>query len=49
MEWERLEISSRQLDTPREYFMERVYNKDRSSEGLVEAEGIKKKFQKYTE
>ena len=49
MEWERLEISSRKLEIPREHFMQRWAIKDRNGLDLAEAEGIKKKWQEYTE
>ena len=48
-EWERLEISSRKLEIPREHFMQRWAIKDRNGLDLAEAEGIKKKWQEYTE
>ena len=47
-EWERLEISSRKLETPRENFMQR-WIKDRNGMDLTEAEDIKKTWQEYTE
>ena len=40
-EWERLVISSRKLELPREHFMQRW--------DLTEAEDIKKRWQEYTE
>ena len=46
-EWERLEISSRKLEIPREPKMGSI--KDRSSMDLTEAEDIKKRWQEYTE
>ena len=50
-EWERLEISSRKLETSREYFMQRWTHtkKDRNCMDLTEAEDIKKRWQEYTE
>ena len=33
IEWERLEISSRKLETPREHFMQRRYNKGQKRYG----------------
>ena len=42
IEWERLEISSRKLEIPREHFMERWAQK------RTEAEDIKKSWQEYT-
>ena len=53
IEWERLEISSRKLDIPREHFMQKHFmqaqKKDRNCVDLTEAEGIKKRWQEYTE
>ena len=49
-EWERLEISSRKLEIPREYFMQKMGSiKDRNGMDLREAEDIKKRWQQYTE
>ena len=49
-EWERLEISSRKLEIPREHFMPKVGSiKDRNCIDLTEAEDIKKRWQEYTE
>ena len=49
-EWERLEISSRKLDIPREHFMQKMGSiKDRNGRDLTEAEDIKKRWQEYTE
>ena len=53
-EWERLEISSRKLDIPREYFKYSKYAKlgsikDRKGMDLTEAEDIKKRWQEHTE
>ena len=49
-EWERLEISSRKLEIPREHFMQRGGSiKDRNGMDLTEAEDIKKRWQEYTE
>ena len=48
-EWERLESSSRKLEIPREYFMQRWTKiKDRNCMDLEKAEDIKKKWQEYT-
>ena len=48
--WERLEISSRNLEIPREHFMQNGHNKGhRNSMDLTEAEDIKKRWQEYTE
>ena len=44
IEWERLEISSRKLEIPREHFMWRWNGMD-----LTETEDIKKRWQEYTE
>ena len=50
IEWERLEISSRKLETPREHFNEKMgMIKDRNCMDLTEAEDIKKRWQEYTE
>ena len=46
-EWERLEVSSRKLETPRENFMQR-WIKDRNGMDLTEAEDIKKRWQEDT-
>ena len=48
-EWERLEISSRKLEIPREHFMQRWAQQDRNGLDLAEAEDIKKRWQEYTE
>ena len=48
IEWERLEISSRKLDIPREHLMQRTI-KDRNGMDLTEAKDIKKRGQEYTE
>ena len=43
IEWERLEISSRKLETPREIFMQKMGTiKNRNDRDLTEAEDIKK-------
>ena len=48
--WERLEISSRKLDIPREYFMQRWAQKnDRNGMDLTEAEDINQRWPEYTE
>ena len=44
IEWQRLEISSRKLELPREHF-----TKDGHSKDLIEAEEFKKTWQEYTE
>ena len=50
IEWERLEISSRKLEIPREHFTQKMGTiKDRNAMDLTEAEDIKKRWQKYTE
>ena len=48
IEWERVEISSRKLEIPREHFMQRWAQKDRNGMDLTEAEDIKKRWQEYT-
>ena len=50
IEWERLEISSRTLEIPREHFMQRWATvKDRNGMDVTEAEAIKRRWQEYTE
>ena len=49
IEWERLEISSRKLEIPKEHFMQDGHNKDRNVMDLTEAENIKKRWQEITE
>ena len=49
IERERLEISSRKLEIPREHFMQRWAQKDRNGMDLTEAEDSKKRWQEYTE
>ena len=49
IEWERLEISPRKLQVPREHFMLIGTIKARKGMELTEAEGIKKRHQQYTE
>ena len=50
IDWERLEISSRKSEIPREYFMQRWGSiKDRNGMDLTEAEDIKTRWQEYTE
>ena len=46
-EWERLEISSRKLDTKGTFHAK--MGKDRNGMDLTEAEDIKKRWQEYTE
>ena len=50
IDWERLEISSRKLEIPREHFMQ-IWGsiKDRNGLDLTEAEDTKKRWQEYTE
>ena len=49
-EWERLKISLRKSETPREHFMKKMGTiKDRNGMGLTEADDIKQKEQEYTE
>ena len=48
--WERLEISSRKLEIPRENFHEKMGSiKDRNGRDLTEAEDTKRRWQEYTE
>ena len=47
--WERLEISSRKLEIPREHFMQMGTIKNRNGMDLKEAENIKKRWQEYKE
>ena len=50
MEWERLVISSRKFEIPRERFMQRwAHYCVRNGMDLTEAEDIKKRCQEYTE
>ena len=50
IEWERLEISLRNLEIPREIFHAKMGSiKDRNGMDLTEAEYIKKRWQEYTE
>ena len=50
IEWERLEISSRKLEIPREYFMQKIGKiKDRAGMDLTETDDIKKRRQEDTE
>ena len=44
LKWERLEISSRKLEIPREHFMQMGSIKDRNGMDLTEAEDIKKRW-----
>ena len=48
-EWERLEISSRKLDTKGIFHAKMGTIKDRNHMNLTEAEDIKKRWQEYTE
>ena len=49
-QWKRLEISSRKLEIPREYFIQTFKQiKDRNGKDLTKAEEIKKRCQEYTE
>ena len=48
-EWERLEISSRKLDTKGTLHAKKGSIKDRNGMDLTEAEDIKKRWQEYTE
>ena len=50
IEWERLEISSRKLEMPREYFHSKSDTvKGRNGKDLTEAEEIKKWWREYIE
>ena len=50
IEWERLEISSRKLDTPMKTFHAKMSKiKDRNGIDLTKAEYTKKRWQEYTE
>ena len=49
IEWERIEISSRKLDTKGTFHGKMGTIKDRNSMDLTEAEDIKKRWQEYTE
>ena len=49
IEWERLEISSRKLDTKGTFHAKMGTMKDRNGMDLTEAEDIKKRWQEYTE
>ena len=42
-------MSLRKLEIPREYFMQSWPIKDRNNKNLTEVEGIKKRWQEYTE
>ena len=44
IEWEKLEISSRKLEIPREHFMKDEYNKGQKWYGPDRREDIKKRF-----
>ena len=48
IEWERLESSSRKLETARKHFMKGWAIKDRNGKDLTEAEEFKKRWQEYT-
>ena len=48
IEWERLEISSRKLDTKGTFYAKMGTIKDRNGRHLTEAEDIKKRWQEYT-
>ena len=49
IEWERLEISSRKLDTKGTLHAKMGSKKDRNGMDLREAEDIQKRWQEYTE
>ena len=46
---ERLKISSRKLEIPKEHFAKKGLIKDRNGMDLTKAEDIKKRWQEYTE
>ena len=48
-EWERLETSSRKLDTKGMFHAKMVTIRDRNGMDLTETEDIKKRWQEYTE
>ena len=48
IKWERLEISSRKLEIPREYFMKMGTIKDRNGMDITEEEDIKERWQECT-
>ena len=48
IECERLKISSRKLEIPKEHFMQTGSIKDRNGMELTVAEDIKKRWQEYT-
>ena len=48
IEWERLEISSRKLDTKGTFHAKMGAIKDRNGRDLTETEDIKKRWQEYT-
>ena len=49
IEWERLEVSSRKLDTKRTFHAKMDTIKDRNSMYLTEGEDIRKRWQEYKE
>ena len=49
IEWERLEISSRNLEIPRTFHARMGTIKDKNGMDLTEVEDIKKRWQEYTE
>ena len=49
MEWDRLEISSRKLEIPRNISWKDEYNKGQNGMDLTEAEDIKKRWQEHME
>ena len=48
MEWERLEISSRKLDSKGTFHAKMGIIKDKNDMDLTKAEDIKKRWQEYT-
>ena len=49
IEWERLDISLRKLEMPREFHAKMGSIKDRNGRDLTKAEEIKKRWQEYRE
>ena len=49
IEWERLEISSRKLDTKGTFHTKKGSIKDRNGMDITEAADVKKRWQEYTE
>ena len=50
IEWENLEIFSRNLEIPKKYVMQRwAQKRDKNGKPLTEAEEVKRKWQEYIE